>query len=131
MGDFLDRIQTASDLEDPDRTLEAVRGVFYALMQADDEGGCRTTAALMPEELETLWKPALFTCLREHRSEDGAPAGQSFVEAVRRRAPEVEPAEVERLTRAVLDGLAPYLSEEDRDRLLRISPEGTAGDTAG
>lgn len=131
MGDFLDRIHSATTAEDPDRTLEAVRGVFYALMQADEEGGCRTVASLLPEELETLWKPALFTCLRDHRSEEGPPTYRSFVEAVRRRAPELEPDEVGRLTRAVLDGLAPYLSKEDRDRLLRATPEEMAGDAAG
>ncbi len=130
MGEFLERIQSASPAEDPDRTLEAVRGIFYAMMQGTEEAGCQEVADLLPEELETLWKPALFTCLREHRSGDGPPADADFVDRVRRRVPEMEPDEIGRLTRAVLDGLAPRLSEEDRDRLLRSAPAELLGDGA-
>lgn len=131
MGEFLERIQHASPADDPDRTLQAVRGIFYAMMQGAEEDGCREVAGLLPEELETLWKPALFTCLREHRSSDGPPADASFVERVHRRVPDMEPEEIERLTRAVLDGLAPRLPEEDRDRLLRSAPADLVGDPAG
>lgn len=131
MGEFLERIQSASPTEDPDRTLEAVRGIFYAMMQGTEETGCREVADLLPEELETIWKPALFTCLREHRSPDGPPADASFVDRVRRHAPDMEAEEIERLTRAVLEGLAPRLSEEDRDRFFRAAPAELVGDSAG
>lgn len=131
MGEFLERIQSASPVEDPDRTLEAVRAVFYAMMQGTDEHGCREVAALLPEELETIWKPALFTCLRDHRSSDGPPREADFVERVRRHVPDLEPEEVERLTRAVLDGLVPRLSEEAREKLLGKAPEEMVGDAAG
>lgn len=131
MGEFLERIQSASPAEDPDRTLEAVRGIFYAMMQGTEETGCREVAGLLPEELETLWKPALFTCLREHRSSEGPPSDASFAERVRRHAPDLEDEEIERLTRAVLDALAPRLSAEDRDRLLRSAPPEAVGDAAG
>lgn len=131
MGEFLERIQSASPAEDPDRTLEAVRAVFYAMMQGTDEHGCREVAALLPEELETIWKPALFTCLRDHRSADGPPPDADFVERVRRHVPDLEPEEVERLTRAVLDGLVPRLSPEARERLLGEAPGELVGDAAG
>lgn len=131
MGEFLDRIESASPTGDRDRTLEAVRGVFYAMMQGGDEAGCREVAALLPEDLETLWKPALFTCLREQRSPDGPPADGDFVARVRRRVPDLEPEEIERLTRAVVDGLAPHLSEEERARLLGTAPGELVGDGTG
>lgn len=131
MGEFLDRIQSASPAGDHDRTLEAVRGIFYAMMQCGDEEGCREVAALLPEELETLWKPALFTCLREHRSPEGPPDDVDFVERARRGIPGMEPGEIERMTRAVIDGLAPHLSEEERERLLRKTPPELVGDGPG
>lgn len=131
MSEFLERIQSASPAEDPDRTLQAVRGIFYAMMQGVEEDGCREVAGLLPEELETLWKPALFTCLREHRSDEGPPADATFADRVRRHAPEMETEEVERLTRAVLDALAPRLSADARERLFRSTPPELVGDAAG
>lgn len=123
MGDFLDRVQDHSSFGDRDRTLQAVRAVFCGLMHGNGEASCREVAGLLPGELETIWKPSLFTCLREHRSGNGTPGPADFTAVVRRRMPELDSDEVAEVTRAVLLGLEPYLSAEDRERLERRLPE--------
>lgn len=123
MGDFLDRVQSHSSLGDRNLTLEAVRAVFCGLMYGNGESHCREVAELLPGELETIWKPSLFTCLREHRTGNGTPRESDFTAVVQRRMPDLEAGDVAEVTRAVLLGLEPYLSPEDRRGLERRLPE--------
>jgi len=131
MGDFLDAVRRDSHFDDRDRTLEAVRAVFCGLMFGNGETHCREVAELLPGELETVWKPALFTCLREHRSANGTPAPSDFAGVVRRRMPELDDEQVDAVSRAVLRSLSPYLAPEDRTRLERLVPERLRGDREG
>lgn len=137
MSEFLERVQRASGLRDPDRTLEAVRGVFYALLLGAGNGQVRDAAEGLPEELETLWKPALFACLRQD-GEARAPAGSSgrdaredFVDRVRRQAPDLDGEDVEEVARAVLRELRPRLSPDARSRLIAAVPDGMRDDWTG
>lgn len=123
MGDFLDEVQRHATFRDRDHTLEAVRAVFCGLMYGNGEAHCREVAELLPGELETVWKPSLFTCLRDHRSPNGTEPAGDFTTVVRRRMPDLDEDEVDALSRAVLRSLEPYLSPGDRNRLERLVPE--------
>lgn len=138
MSEFLDRVQKASDLRDHDRALEAVRGVYYALFVGTGDEGAREAAGHLPEDLETLWKPALFARLREDAftggpGGDGAgpPDREAFVARVRRHAPALEEDAVERVTRAVLRELRPHLSADGRSALAPGLPDQLRNDWTG
>lgn len=123
MSEFLDSVQKASDLRDHDRTLEAVRGVFYALFLGGEADRAREAAKHLPEELEALWKPALFARLREEDGAGGSFGDDDFVARVLRRAPELDGVGVERVARAVLRELEPHLSAEGRSELAPALPD--------
>lgn len=125
MSEFLERVQKSSALGDHDRTLDAVRGVFFALFLGVADGQERAAAEHLPDELEILWKPALFACLREE-DEAGAgerPDAEAFVARVRRHAPALEGERVEPVARAVLRELRPRLSADGRSRLAAGLPD--------
>lgn len=121
MGEFLEEVQRHATFSDRDHTLEAVRAVFCGLMYGNGEAHCREVAELLPGELETVWKPSLFNCLRDHRDPNGERSAD-FVGVVRRRMPDLNDDEVDALTLAVLRSLEPYLSPRDRDRLEELVP---------
>lgn len=123
MSDFLDQVQRHATFRDRDHTLEAVRAVFCGLMYGNGEAHCREVAELLPGELETVWKPSLFTCLREHRSANGTEGPPDFTGVVQRRMPRLDEDEVDALSRAVLRSLEPYLSRRERARLTRLVPD--------
>lgn len=123
---FLDQVQRETAVEDRQRALVGVRAVFYGLMAGPSRADLRRLVALFPEELETLWKPAFYTCLRDRRERTGGPSG-SFLERVRRRArPEtgdVDDLDPLRMSRAVLDALRSGVSDLDRRTLDGFVPE--------
>ena len=131
MSDFLDEVQRHSSLEDRDRTLDAVRAVFCGLMYGNGESHCREVAELLPGELETVWKPSLFTCLREHRKRNGDAPPADFTGVVRRRMPELDEDQVDVVTRAVLRSLSAYLGPEERRRLESLVPQRLQGEPEG
>lgn len=117
MSEFLDRVQKASDFRDHDRTLEAIRGVFYALLLGAADGDARAAASHLPDDLETLWKPALFACLREGEAPGSPLDGEAFADRVRRRVPGLEGERVERVARAVLGELRELVPADGRFEL--------------
>lgn len=123
MSEFLERVQATSAVGGHDRTLAAVRGVFYALLRRADDGRTRELADHLPEELEALWKPALFACLRESDPDGRGAEDPSFVERVRRRAPELDEEGVEEVARAVLRELRPRLAPDARSELAGALPD--------
>jgi len=64
---FLDRLERDAAVADREAALEGARAVFHALLESGESGDPDDVAALLPEELETLWKPAYYSCLRERR----------------------------------------------------------------
>ena len=135
MSEFLDRVQASSTLRNHDRALEAVRGVFYAVILGAGDGEPRDVAEHLPEELETLWKPALFACLREGvEGDDEAPRPpdrSAFVARVRRQAPELDGERVDRVARAVLRELRPHVSADGRSELAPGVPDHLRDDWTG
>lgn len=119
---FLDRIQEDAGIHERGRALSGVRAVFYALfssLQKERGGGLAET---LPPELESLWKPAYFQCLRDGLN--GAPAEASVEEALRRvqrLTPTVDSDEASRLLGAVIrrlrDDLGPETWGRVEDRL--------------
>lgn len=122
-SEFLDHVQDASPTRDRGRVLDVARGVFYALLRASGPRRCREVADLLPEELETVWKPAFFTCLRENRSPNGPPAGSTFLDLVRRRVPDMDEEEFRGATSAVIDSLRPYLTPGEIEQLSSCLPD--------
>lgn len=137
MSEFLESVQATSSLGDPDLTLDAVRGVFYALLLGAGNRHVREASDHLPEELETLWKPALFACLREEgdpAAEGGtgdAPGPEAFANRVRRQAPELDGEGVEKVTRAVLQELRSRISARARSELARGLPAHLRDDWTG
>ena len=143
MSEFLDRVQASAALEDHDQALEAVRAVFYALFRGIGNGSgrepTREASEHLPEDLETLWKPALFACLGEDRAAGeetsgvgtGASGSEAFVVRVRRRAPDLDSERVERVARAVLHELRPLVPSEGRSALARGLPDHLRDDWTG
>lgn len=140
MSEFLDRVQASASLESHAQALDAVRGVFYALFRGLGNGHgreeTRNASDHLPEELETLWKPALFACLGEDRAggrkaSSGEAGGGAFVDRVRRQAPDLDGDGVERVARAVLGELRPLVPADGRAALARGLPDHLRDDWTG
>lgn len=122
-SEFLDEVRRACALEDRSRALETARGVFGVLLRAGGEGSCRSVAAHLPEELETVWKPAFFTCLREDASlPDGGREG-AFVRQLREEVPALDADDADRAVRSVLRALRHRMDTEGQAELARSLPE--------
>lgn len=119
--EFLDHVQRETAVEDRQRALVGVRAVFYGLMASPSRSDLRRLVALFPEELETLWKPAFYTCLRDRRDRNGA-SGKSFLDLVRRHSRPADELEADRMSRAVLEALRARLPDLDRRTLDEFVP---------
>lgn len=119
--EFLDLVQDTASLQDRQQTVEGVRALFRALMEGQPDADAREIAALLPEDLETLWKPAFYRQLRGNGPGAG-PGGTSFPEQVRRHAPDLSDEQVDRLCRAVGAGLHQHLDAEQRTALEAYLP---------
>ncbi|MFW6010561.1 MAG: DUF2267 domain-containing protein [Gemmatimonadota bacterium] len=123
---FLDQVQRETAVEDRQQALVGVRAVFYGLMAEPSRADLRRLAALFPEELETLWKPAFYTRLRDRREREG-PSEEEFLERVRGRVRDGTSSEVDldarRMSRVVLGALRSRLPEPDRATLDDFVPD--------
>jgi uncharacterized protein (DUF2267 family) len=120
---FLEEIRRSHALPAGCDDLDAARAVFYALLRAETEEGCRSLATHFPEELETLWKPALYRCLRETRGEERPDPPATFTEGVRARMPEIGEGEAHAVAEAVLDALVSRMGAPERTSLAHALPE--------
>lgn len=119
---FLDQVQRETAVEDRQQALVGVRAVFYGLMAEPSRADLRRLAALFPEELETLWKPAFYTCLRDRREQDER-SGKRFLEHVREQVGPTDGLDARRMSRAVLEALRGGLPEPDRSTLDDFVPD--------
>lgn len=119
---FLDQVQRETAVEDRQQALVGVRAVFYGLMAEPSRAELRRLAALFPEELETLWKPAFYTCLRDRRERDER-SGRRFLEHVREQIDPTDGLDARRMSRAVLGSLRARLPEHDRSTLDDFVPD--------
>lgn len=123
---FLDQVQLQTAVNDRQRALVGVRAVFYGLMASPSRADLRRLVALFPEELETLWKPAFYTCLRDRRERNGG-SSPGFLEQVRTemfpKASDGDDLDPRRMSRAVLGALRSRLSDLDRSVLDEFVPE--------
>lgn len=119
---FLDQVQRETAVEDRQQALIGVRAVFYGLMAGPSRADLRRLAALFPEELETLWKPAFYTCLRDRRERDER-SGKRFLEHVRERVGPTDDLDARRMSRTVLGALRARLPELDRSTLDDFVPD--------
>lgn len=123
-SEFLHEVRNAASLADRTRALEVARGVFRVLFRTGREESCRAVASLLPEELETVWKPAFFTCLRPGPDGPDPDAGASFVRWLRREIPTLDDEdEARRCVRSVLRALRRRMDAERQVELGRILPE--------
>lgn len=113
---FLDQVQRETAVEDRQQALLGVRAVFYGLMAGPSRADLRRLAALLPEELETLWKPAFYTCLRDRRERDERSV-KRFLEHVREQVGPTDDLDARRMSRVVLEALRARLPELDRSTL--------------
>jgi len=120
---FLEEIRRSRSLPAGCDDLDAARAVFYALLRAETEQGCRSLAAHFPEELETLWKPALYRCLRETRGEDAPDPPATFKDGVRAGMPEIGDGDARAVAEAVIDALVSRMSAPERNSLADALPE--------
>lgn len=119
---FLDQVQRKTAVGDRQQALVGVRAVFYGLMAVPSRADLRRLAALFPEELETLWKPAFYTCLRDRRERDER-SGKRFLEHVREQVGPTDDVDARRMSRAVLGALRARLPELDRSTLDDFVPD--------
>lgn len=120
---FLDRVQEESGIRERGRALSGVRAVFYALFRPLGVDGAGDLAESLPRELESLWKPAYFQCLRDGSGDE--PVGSDVQEALRRvqrLTPTVNGDEADLLLDAVVETLHEELEEERWDQLSRHLP---------
>lgn len=119
---FLDQVQRETAVEDRQQALVGVRGVFYGLMAEPSRADLRRLAALFPDELETLWKPAFYTCLRDRRERDER-SRERLLEHVREQVAPTDGLDARRMSRAVLGALRTRLPEADRGTLDDFVPD--------
>lgn len=121
-SEFLDRVRHGTGaVGDRGRALDIARGVFFALLWSHADS-CREVAELLPDELETVWKPALFTCLRR----EGEPAGArnvDFLSQVQRQVPDLEEPEARAAVASVLRALKEHLRPPDQTELAELLPD--------
>lgn len=122
-SEFLDDIRRSHTLPPGSEALDAARAVFYALLRADSEDGCRRIAGFFPEELETLWKPAFYRCLREQRRDEGPSMPRDVEGRMRVHSPELGEGDPTGLARAVLEALASRLEDGERRDLAETLPD--------
>ena len=119
--DFLDQVRHGTgEIGDQGRALEIARAVFFALLWTHADS-CREVAELLPEELETVWKPALFTCLRHERS-NGRADPEEFLVHVQERVPGMEDAAARAAVSSVLRALKDHLEPPERAELADLLP---------
>lgn len=119
---FLDQVQRETAVEDRQQALVGVRGVFYGLMAEPSRADLRRLAALFPDELETLWKPAFYTCLRDRRERDER-SRERLLEHVREQVAPTDGLDARRMSQAVLGALRARLPEADRGTLDDFVPD--------
>lgn len=122
-SDFLDQIRHGTGaIGDRGRALDIARGVFFALLHSHADA-CRDVAELLPDELETVWKPALFTCLR--REDDPTPEGEAddFVSHVQEQVPDLEEPEARAAVASVLRALTEHLEPPEQAELAELLPD--------
>lgn len=121
---FLDRVQEESGIRERGRALSGVRAVYYAVFRSLGQDGAGPLAESLPPELESLWKPAYFQCLRDDRDRDGPerPDVEEALRRVQRLTPTVNGDEAGLLLRAVLRILREELEDERWAELSRNLP---------
>lgn len=121
-SDFLDEIRHGTGaIGDRGRALDIARGVFFALLHSHADA-CRDVAELLPDELETVWKPALFTCLRR---EDDPTAGETgdFLTHVQGQVPDLREPEARAAVASVLRALKEHLDPPEQAELAELLPD--------
>lgn len=125
---FLDRVQEESGIRERGRALSGVRAVFYALFRPlgnDRAGGLAET---LPPELESLWKPAYFQCLRDGLNGGGDEEGVHVaLRRVQRLTPTVTGDEAGELLDAVIGVLRTELDGDDWGEISSRLPDGLNG----
>lgn len=120
-SEFLDRIRHGTGaIGDRGRALDIARGVFFALLRSH-ASSCREVAELLPPELETIWKPALFTCLR--REGEPGSASDDFLSHVRERVPDLKDPEARAAVASVLRALKGHLGPSEQAELAGLLPD--------
>lgn len=125
--EFLDRVQDAASIPDRQEAVRGVRAVFRALMSRHGDQRVRELAALLPEELETLWKPAFYASLREPTLGSGSDGGRAMGREVAGEVPGLDEGDGERLARAVVVALEPFLTADRRAELKPYLPAALRG----
>lgn len=121
--EFLSQVEPSLPAGRREDAVATVRAVFRALMSDPGRVELREFRTLLPEDLETLWKPAFYACLREQDGQAEGTNGAGLTARVRSEMPDLSPDEARELTRAVLNGLRPHLTVEQQTRLDGFLPE--------
>lgn len=121
--EFLDQVRHGTGaIGDQGRALDIARAVFFALLWSH-ANSCRQVARLLPDELETVWKPALFTCLRKEGG-DGASEDRTFVAHVQDHVPDLEdPTAARGAVASVLRALKDHLDAREQAELAELLPD--------
>lgn len=125
--EFLDRVQDTASVPDRREAVQGVRTVFRTLMSRHGDQQVRELAALLPEELETLWKPAFYASLREETPGSGSDGGRPIGREVAGEVHGLDEDDGERLARAVVAALEPFLTADRRAELKPYLPAGLRG----
>lgn len=121
-SEFLDQVRHGTGaIGDRGRALDIARGVFFALLRTPGSSS-REVAELLPDQLETVWKPALFTCLRREGEPVDARA-DDFVSHVREQVPDLEEPEARAAVASVLTALKDHLGPPEQAELAGLLPD--------
>lgn len=121
-SEFLDQVRHGTGaIGDRGRALDIARAVFFALLWSNARS-CREVADLLPEELETVWKPALFTCLRRDPGPTDAP-DDDFLAHVQEHVPDLEAPAARAAVASVLRALQDHLEPPEQEALAELLPE--------
>lgn len=122
---FLSQVEPSLPAGRREDAVSTVRAVFRALMSEPGRAELEEFRTLLPEDLETLWKPAFYTCLRKQDAGEGGTNGAGLTARVRSEMPDLSPEEAREVARAVVDGLRPHLTVEQETRLEAFLPDAT------
>lgn len=121
-SEFLDEIRHGTGaIGDRGRALVIARAVFFALLRSHADS-CRDVAGLLPGELETIWKPALFNCLRSE-GDPGAPRAETFLAFVQEQVGDLEEPEARAAVASVLRALKRHLGTPEQTELAGLLPD--------
>lgn len=122
--EFLDQVQSRSFVGERDRAVAGSRAVFYALFVGRSDEETRRLAELLPEDLESLWKPPSFELLREESSGRSPETEEEFFETVLDRLDRLSLDGARRLARAVLVSLREHLTPATWSEVAELLPPG-------